>query len=94
MKEKLIKNISLQICKTAERICSLVESLEGLDRPDDLYGTYEQFMYDEVMHIQVLTLELTKQFTDEENMDGVFTEGDLKSVIGEKEVLHREDKED
>ena len=83
--------------ETAFRIAKLAKSLSESDGDNDIC---EEFLLDEITHVQILALELTRLSTEEgqsENEDGdggAFAEGELNSVLGEKKVEYPEDKEE
>ena len=76
---------------TSEIIRDLTESASGseIQTGDELSEVYEVLILDELNHIQIMTLELTKLLTGEatDNEDGsdgsVFAAGDLDYVEGE-----------
>lgn len=72
--EKVIQSLSQQLCKTSERIGSFAIGIEDLKRLDrDLADTYSQMLMDEVGHVQVLALELTRLVADDEDPGSVKT---------------------
>ncbi len=87
-KEEIV-NVSRQLSKITERICDLAEEIDKLQPVNaDLADTYEAFLIDEVTHVQISALELTRFVTGEENAnvdESAFAEGELNSVVGEKE---------
>ena len=85
---KAIEDISKQLALVAAKIGALTNSIEELKEENkELCDTYEQFILDEIAHVQIFALELTRLATgtDEENTDEAFMEGELTSVIGEPE---------
>ena len=89
-----IISICQQLCKITERICFLADGIESIKETNaDLADTYEHFLIDEITHVQIATLELTRAVTGEETANGddsAFMEGELNSVIGEKEKEEQE----
>lgn len=86
--EQVIINLNQQIKYVADRIGSLAEGIVAMEGNDAICEDYENFLFDEVAHLQVLTLEITQAVTDGEQMeaDEAFMEGEL--------VSEQEDEED
>lgn len=93
-----IGGISLQLSAVCARVCSLSEGIDACKLNEDpMEMVYHDQLLDEVRHLQILTLELTKKVSgiDEipegveadghEDGEGVFAEGELTQNIGEKE---------
>ncbi len=87
--KEAIVNISKQLIMISERICSLANGIAEMESADPgLADTYYNFLIDEVTHVQITALELTRFTTQGETAnadDSVFAAGELNSVIGEKE---------
>ena len=87
-KEELA-SLSMLLCKTAEMIETTTEAYEAsaVSNPE-LADAYEHFLLDEVTHVQILALEMTRTMTEESETNGddsAFVSGELNSVIGERE---------
>ena len=89
-----IENLCQQLCKVAEKIISITAGMAVLEETNpDLIETYDHFLLDEVAHVQVIGLEMTRIVTEEEGEEdkesnageSAFGPGELDSVIGEKE---------
>ena len=88
---KIIESIGKQIGEVSNRISSLSHEIEETNAASPaICDCYEQFLLDEIGHLQVLVLELTQVATEDEphEDEGVFSEGELNSVIGEKQEEH------
>lgn len=89
MKEVLtIGTISVQLSKVCAQIDSLTAGILETEKQDEgLASVYESLLLDEIKHAQILTLEMTRIVTKEEERtdEGVFAEGELTSNLGEKE---------
>lgn len=86
----LIRDISTQLKTVCEKIASLSCGMEFVGNQDEsLEAVYEELLLDEVHHAQVLALEMTRVTIGSEDdtaMDeSAFAEGELSSVVGEKE---------
>lgn len=96
---EMIEKVALQLESVANRIISVASILE--DEIDTAFvEDYEQMVMDEVTHVQILALQLTKIVTENEQTeegnadDSVFGPGELTSVLGEKEVEYPEPEEE
>lgn len=76
--------MSRQLAKICEQIEELTRAVEESEQMGtDVIGVYEGLLMDEIEHVQVLTLEMTKMLLigdEETNADGdgsVFAAGDL-----------------
>lgn len=79
-----ICSIVRQIGKSCDQVESLTTAIGSARYGSEPLGAiYENMILDAVEHIQILTLELTRQFTDEE-LDGetAFGPGELQSRQG------------
>lgn len=88
--------ISIQLEEVARHISSLTVQRD-CQVSDKVANVYEDILFDEIHHMQTLTLELTRLIAggveepelygvDEEMVaDSAFAEGELTSVLGEKE---------
>ena len=94
MKNKVaLEHLCKQLCVASEKIVSIVSDMSLLEQAcPDLLDIYEHFLLDEVAHVQILGLEMTRTVTEEnaeeeeENTDeGIFGPGELESVVGEEE---------
>ena len=86
----LIRDISTQLKTVCDKIASLSCGMEYVGNQDEsLEAVYEELLLDEVHHAQVLALEMTRVTIgpeDDTAMDeSAFAEGELSSVVGEKE---------
>lgn len=86
----LIRDISTQLKTVCEKIATLSCGMEFVGNQDEsLEAVYEELLLDEVHHAQVLALEMTRVTIgpeDDTAMDeSAFAEGELSSVVGEKE---------
>lgn len=87
----LIRDISTQLKVVCDKIASLSCGMEFVGNQDEsLEAVYEELLLDEVHHAQVLALEMTRVTIgpEEENTamdESAFAEGELNSVVGEKE---------
>lgn len=78
-----ISSVSRQLKMSCEKIDSLAD---GVKNSPQLEEVYDSLMLDEVKHVQILALELTKLVANEGRADeGVFAEGDLNSTPGEED---------
>lgn len=86
-----ICSLARQLCKVGEKIDSLASDIQGSEQ--DANGVSELFqnlLVDEIEHVQILTLELTKLVTESTgeatNADegGAFAEGELQDDLGAK----------
>ena len=98
-KEKTILNISQQLECTSEKIAGLAAGMmndQGVQNA--LREAYEHLLFDEIAHVQILALELTRIATEGEDEplkkdDSAFAQGELNSVMGEKESEPDDEKE-
>lgn len=87
-----ISSLAAQLGKVADQIQSLAMCAQEAENNDgSIAGVYEDMLLDEVEHVQVIALELTRLIAPEnENADegdaGVFAEGELQSKKGEVEA--------
>lgn len=87
----MIRDISTQLKVVCDKIASLSCGMEFVGGQDEsLEAVYEELLLDEVHHAQVLALEMTRAAIepDEKNAamdESAFAEGELNSVVGEKE---------
>jgi hypothetical protein len=65
----VIMDIGQQVLKTAEKVQTLASGIQSIKELDDFEETYEAILYDEVEHLQILTLELTKALTDADQLN-------------------------
>ena len=83
MNSNAICNISKQLSKTSEKICSLMDSYNASPETGEVFS---ELLLDEVRHVQILALELTKDVAEDENLDeSAFAEGELNSTVGKEE---------
>ncbi|MCD8397544.1 MAG: hypothetical protein LUD12_10275 [Lachnospiraceae bacterium] len=87
MDTRSINDISSQLSMVCGKLGSLASGSETIKATNpDLAATYEDMLLDEIKHVQILALELTKLAVSEERADdGAFAEGELNSVLGEEE---------
>ncbi len=91
-----ISSLARQLKAVAERLDSLTMGVEEVEQNStDLTGVYQSLLLDEVEHVQVLTLEITKAVAEatapsEANADegegGVFAPGDLTDDKSKKSL--------
>ncbi len=86
-KESAIMNLAETLSEVAKRISSLALSDEVIRANDNEFSEqFTDFMYDELHQAQKIVVELTRLIAgDAANTDEAFVEGELNSVIGEKE---------
>lgn len=82
-----ISSLARQLKAVAEKLDSLAMGVQDVEQnAPDLTGVYQNLLLDEVEHVQILTLEITKAVAEatapsEANADegegGVFAPGDL-----------------
>ena len=81
-----ITSIARTLGKIAEKLEATAYASRDTEETDEgLSKVYDEMLMDEVHHVQVLTLELTKAVIPEENADegeSAFIEGELNSVVG------------
>lgn len=81
-----IGSIASELKVTAEKIASTISGIGSLPEDADYAKeTYENILLDEISHVQLLTLAMTKLATEEmaENADdSAFMAGELNSVSG------------
>lgn len=84
-----IKFLCSAISRSSDSIAAFANIDDAYAGDEELGELYEDMILDELRHVQLITLELTKLMTEDTNMDdsdaGVFAEGELNSVIGKKE---------
>lgn len=84
---EILVKISQQLEDAAERIGKLAMSIDQLaEATPEICEDFEHFLLDEVTHVQILALEMTKMVTGEEEHqdESAFAEGELTSVLGDK----------
>jgi len=88
-----IKSLTKAVSDSSDKICMIVEALEGMSPVQSVNDLYEVMLFDELNHVQMITLEMTKMLTGSENADGetAFSEGELTDVLGEKDVENPSD---
>ncbi len=76
-----ISDVSYQLAKVSDRIMALSNSTQPIS------GVYEDMLLDEISHVQILALELTKLATGDGRTDdgSAFAEGELNSNISKDE---------
>lgn len=94
-KEKVIINLSQQLEEVARRIGSLAADVWTMnDGAPEIADTYETFLFDEVAHLQMLTISVTKAVTDGEEVNGdesIFGPGELMSEFVDKEEPEKDE---
>ena len=76
-----ISSLARQLGKVSEKLDSLAMGVQDVEQnAPDLTDVYQGLLLDEIEHVQILTLELTKAAAEETNADeggSVFAAGDL-----------------
>ena len=83
---KEISRVSDEISVVGGRIgryATAMDNTEGMT--DKVRELYEQFLFDEIGHLQLLALAITEMASGNERIDEAFAEGELTSVIGDKD---------
>ncbi len=81
--EDVIIDLSRQLEAVAERIKEITEGISAMREGNpSICENYENFLLDEVAHVQILALDLTQAVTEGEdgNLDEAFGPGELTDV--------------
>lgn len=77
-----ISSLARQLCKVGEKMDSLAMGVQDTEQnAPDVSEVYQGLLMDEVEHVQILTLELTKLVTESTGDSANVDEGDGGSVF-------------
>ena len=95
-----VESINVQIIAVTARMGAILAGMKGEGLSEGLKTVYEDQLFDEVKHLQILILELTKNVSGDdseskyepENMDGesAFGQGELEAKPKDPEKEHEE----